>query len=235
MLILSTQRLAYCHHFNVTAWTCAPATDNENQRMRHGVWLKLRVKRKIPHSHVMLIAKYARSVHAQCPMTTGFQRQMNLKEKADAESEQQDIYRWSRVHVVILSVHVVVNEVIPSLWLLCARDSDPSLALHYSNHDHIGRFNVPFCFHNLSILHRNFESFDSFLIFATLKSFNLFLIVATLESFNLFLIVSSFVSILAVLRFLVHGFRMRFCLTNFFTKFLHFRSAKCFRPHVGGI
>ena len=34
-----------------------------------------------------------------------------------------------------------------------ARDSDPSLALRSSNHDHIRRFNDPFWFHNLSILH----------------------------------------------------------------------------------
>ena len=42
------------------------------------------------------IAKYACSVRALCPMTTCFQRQMSLKEKADTESEQQDIYKWSQ-------------------------------------------------------------------------------------------------------------------------------------------
>ena len=34
-----------------------------------------------------------------------------------------------------------------------ARDSDPSLALQGSNHDHIGKFNDPFWLHSLSILH----------------------------------------------------------------------------------
>ena len=65
------------------------------------------------------------------------------------------------VHAVVVSVHVVVNEVIPSVApdaSVCdkqlvtpfARDCDPSLALQGSNHDHIGRFNDPFWFHNLS-------------------------------------------------------------------------------------
>ena len=38
--------------------------------------------------------KYARSVRALRPMTTCFQRQMSCLEKANTESEQQDIYRW---------------------------------------------------------------------------------------------------------------------------------------------
>ena len=68
------------------------------------------------------------------------------------------------VHVVIVSVHLVVNEVIPSVAPNAKQDSvrdeqlvgfggDSSLALQGSNHDHIGRFNDPFWFHNLCILH----------------------------------------------------------------------------------
>ena len=89
-----------------------------------------------------------------------------------------------------------------------ARDFNPSLALRFpstiasqgsmipsgSTIVHLPHFQqfLQFC-GNQSIvwIHRNFSTFDSFLIFAILASFNLFLVLAILAFLNLFLTVSS--------------------------------------------
>ena len=65
-----------------------------------------------------MVAKYARSVRALCPMTTCFQRQTTNELKG--KGYHKDLSRLTStgchsVHVVIVSVYVVVREVTPSV------------------------------------------------------------------------------------------------------------------------